>query len=179
MRRFFDPEAAINWHNTGEQFTAEEFIRANCAYPGRWNGRLERVETLPDRIITAVQVFSRDGRISCHVTSFMQLRQDRILTLDEYWGDDGEAPPVAAADAAGAGARPAAGADAAALGGNGKSSCGLTAKKQRLLCCGPWSAYGLPAGPGFVSAVFRRLFLCFRFIRYTLAPSFQKVGKRL
>lgn len=35
MRRFFDPEAAINWHNTGEQFTAEEFIRANCAYPGR------------------------------------------------------------------------------------------------------------------------------------------------
>lgn len=92
MRRFFDPEAAINWHNTGEQFTAEEFIRANCAYPGRWNGRLERVETLPDRIITAVQVFSRDGRISCHVTSFMQLRQDRILTLDEYWGDDGEAP---------------------------------------------------------------------------------------
>lgn len=92
MRRFFDPEAAINWHNTGEQFTAEEFIRANCAYPGRWNGRLERVETLPDRIITAVQVFSRDGRISCHVTSFMQLRQDRILNLDEYWGDDGEAP---------------------------------------------------------------------------------------
>ena len=92
MRRFFDPEAAINWHNTGEQFTAEEFIRANCAYPGRWNGRLERVETLPDRIITAVQVFSRDGRISCHVTSFMQLRQDRILTLDEYWDDDGEAP---------------------------------------------------------------------------------------
>lgn len=92
MRRFFDPEAAINWHNTGEQFTAEELIRANCAYPGRWNGRLERVETLPDRIITAVQVFSRDGRISCHVTSFMQLRQDRILTLDEYWGDDGEAP---------------------------------------------------------------------------------------
>ena len=92
MRRFFDPEAAINWHNTGEQFTAEEFIRANCAYPGRWNGRLERVETLPDRIITAVQVFSRDGRISCHVTSFMQLRQDRILTLDEYWGDDGQPP---------------------------------------------------------------------------------------
>ena len=92
MRRLFDPEAAINWHNTGEQFTAEEFIRANCAYPGRWNGRLERVETLPDRIITAVQVFSRDGRISCHVTSFMQLRQDRILTPDEYWGDDGEAP---------------------------------------------------------------------------------------
>lgn len=92
MRRFFDPEAAINWHNTGEQFTAEESTRANCAYPGRWNGRLERVETLPDRIITAVQVLSRDGRISCHVTSFMQLRQDRILTLDEYWGDDGEAP---------------------------------------------------------------------------------------
>lgn len=26
------------------------------------------------------------------MTSFMQLRQDRILTLDEYWGDDGEAP---------------------------------------------------------------------------------------
>ena len=30
LRGFFHPDAWVNWHNTGERFTVEEFIRANC-----------------------------------------------------------------------------------------------------------------------------------------------------
>ena len=35
---WFRPDAAIRWHCTNEQFTVPEFIRANCEYPGKWDG---------------------------------------------------------------------------------------------------------------------------------------------
>ncbi|MFR6331654.1 MAG: hypothetical protein ACLUOI_24545 [Eisenbergiella sp.] len=35
---FFKEDACIRWHNTREQFTVNEFIRANCEYPGEWAG---------------------------------------------------------------------------------------------------------------------------------------------
>ena len=34
MRAYFDYNAYIKWHNTNELFNSEEFIRANCEYPG-------------------------------------------------------------------------------------------------------------------------------------------------
>ena len=34
MRAYFDDNAYIKWHNTNELFNSEEFIRANCEYPG-------------------------------------------------------------------------------------------------------------------------------------------------
>ena len=46
MRAYFTPQAVICWHNTDEQFTLEEYLRANCEYPGSWRGRLERAELL-------------------------------------------------------------------------------------------------------------------------------------
>ena len=36
IREYFYPDAYVNWHNTNEHFTVEEFIRANCEYPGEW-----------------------------------------------------------------------------------------------------------------------------------------------
>lgn len=41
IRGFFHPTAFVNWHNTNEHFTVEEFIRANCEYPGEWDGTVE------------------------------------------------------------------------------------------------------------------------------------------
>lgn len=35
IREFFHPNAWVNWNNTNEHFTLEEFIRANCEYPGQ------------------------------------------------------------------------------------------------------------------------------------------------
>lgn len=91
MRRYFREDAQINWHNTNEHFTVEEFIRANCEYPGQWDGEIERLERLDELYITVVRVWDREGR-SFHVTSFMRLRDGRIASVDEYWGDDGPAP---------------------------------------------------------------------------------------
>ena len=89
---FFTADACVNWHNTNERFTAAEFIAANCAYPGEWTGEIERCHLDGDCIITVTHVHTPDGALSFHVTSFMTVRDGRISALDEYWGDDGEAP---------------------------------------------------------------------------------------
>jgi len=45
IREYFNPDAWVNWHNTNEHFTVEEFIRANCEYPGEWDGKVEQIIT--------------------------------------------------------------------------------------------------------------------------------------
>lgn len=92
MKNYFDSDAYIRWHNTNEQFTVDEFIQANCEYPYTWDGNIERVQTIDDVIITVVHVFSIDQPISVHVTSFIRIKNDKIMSIDEYWGDDGIAP---------------------------------------------------------------------------------------
>ena len=92
LRAFFADSAYVNWHCTNEHFTAEEFIRANCEYPGTWDGTVERIERIDDLIITAVNVYSADKVNSFHVVSFIKLQDDKIISMDEYWADDGKAP---------------------------------------------------------------------------------------
>ena len=92
IRPYFHPEAYVNWHNTNEHFTVEEFIRANCEYPGQWEGEVEQIISTDDCMITATHVHSVDGKISCHATSFIHIADGRITAMDEYWGDDGQVP---------------------------------------------------------------------------------------
>lgn len=92
MRTFFCKDAFVNWHNTNEHFTVEEFIEANCEYPGEWDGEIERIEEKGDLTITVVHVFSPDKNLSFHVTSFIKVKDEKIVSIDEYWGDDGIAP---------------------------------------------------------------------------------------
>lgn len=92
MRAYFHPDAWVNWHNTNEHFTVAEFVCANCQYPGQWEGEVERIVEAGDLVVTATHVYAKDHAISCHVTSFIQIRDDKIASVDEYWGDDGEAP---------------------------------------------------------------------------------------
>lgn len=92
LRTFFHQDAYINWHNTNEHFTVDEFIQANCEYPGQWDGTLERIHNIDDSIITVMHVFSCDHTLSFHVTSFLKLKDNMIVSIDEYWGDDGLAP---------------------------------------------------------------------------------------
>lgn len=104
MRRFFADDAVIRWHNTNECFTVDEFIRANCEYPGEWTGRQERIVRSVEYsgecsaakpvelIVTAMLVTTKDKRLSFHVTSFIRAVDGLITSLDEYWGDDGPAP---------------------------------------------------------------------------------------
>lgn len=92
LRAFFLPDAYVNWHNTNEHFTVEEFIRANCEYPGAWDGALERIVRVDAQIITAAHVFEKESGLSFHVTSFFRITDGKIASIDEYWGDDGSAP---------------------------------------------------------------------------------------
>lgn len=92
IRDFFHENAYVNWHCTNEHFNVEEFISANCEYPGSWDGELERVEKSNDLFITVTHVFSKDAALSFHVTSFIKVTGGKIAALDEYWADDGAAP---------------------------------------------------------------------------------------
>lgn len=92
IRTYFAPDAWVNWHNTNEHFSVEEFIRANCEYPGDWDGEIEQMMKTDTHIITATHVFSKDRKQHFHVTSFIRVATDKIVSIDEYWGEDSEAP---------------------------------------------------------------------------------------
>lgn len=90
LLKFFHKNGVIRWHCTNEQFTVPEFIKANCEYPGKWNGAIERMEENGDQIITVTHIWSSE--VSFHVVSFFEMEQGKIIQLDEYWGDDCEIP---------------------------------------------------------------------------------------
>lgn len=92
LRKYFHENAIIKWHCTNEQFTLDEYIRANCEYPGNWKGEIEKIEENEDIIILACRVFPLDNSESFHVVSFIQLENNLIMDMDEYWADDGLAP---------------------------------------------------------------------------------------
>ena len=89
---YFHRDAVIRWHCTNEQFTVAEYVRANCDYPGRWDGEIERIEETGNVTVLAGRVFPSDQTASFHVVSFIRLKDGRIHELDEYWADDGDAP---------------------------------------------------------------------------------------
>ena len=93
LKTFFHPDAAVKWHTSNECFTAGEYIHANCVYPGEWDGEIERCECFGDLAVIAARVFPKDGSASFHVVSFIRIRDDKIIGMDEYWADD--APPPA------------------------------------------------------------------------------------
>ena len=97
LKNYFAKDAKVLWHNTNECFTAEEFIRANCEYPGSWDGEIEILTSMQDGWILAARVWEKDlaqngEEVSFHVVSFVHMQGEKISRIDEYWGDDGKAP---------------------------------------------------------------------------------------
>lgn len=92
LRTFFHPDAWVEWPCSNEHFSLTEYLRANCEYPGAWDGEVERVVETPEGMITAVRVFSKENGASLHVVSFLRLKEGRIAAMTEYWGDDAPAP---------------------------------------------------------------------------------------
>ena len=92
MKTFFHKDAVIRWHNTNEQFSVDEYILANCKYPGNWKGYIDRIEVVGDLIITVTKVLSSDEKISLHAISFIKVIDNKITSIDEYWSEDGEPP---------------------------------------------------------------------------------------
>jgi hypothetical protein len=97
LRSFFEPDAIVIWSNTNEQFTVDEYIRANCEYPGKWTGRLENIDEIDDsnkKMVFVAKVWNTEG-IASRVVSFVTFgdtENELIQYLDEYWCDISEPP---------------------------------------------------------------------------------------
>ena len=92
LRTFFHKDAYINWHCSNEHFSVEEYIQANCEYPGEWYGMIERTESVGDLTILVGNILTKDKSLSLHVVSFIRTRDNKIISMDEYYGDDGLPP---------------------------------------------------------------------------------------
>lgn len=92
LKSYFTTDAYIRWNDTNEEFSVEEYIIANCEYPGDWHGEVERIELMNDLAITVTRVWLSDGSTSFHVVSFFEFQEDKIAVLNEYWGEDGAIP---------------------------------------------------------------------------------------
>ncbi len=89
---WFREDAVIRWHCSNEQFTVMEYVQVNCDYPNDWTGEIERVEESGNTVILAGRVYPLDRSMSFHVVSFLRIENGKIVEMDEYWADDGEAP---------------------------------------------------------------------------------------
>jgi len=92
MREFFREDATICWHNTNEVFTVEEYIKANCEYPNDWQGKVERLEAIDNLVISVTNVYTKDKSMVFQAVSFIKIINAKIISIDEYWGEDGEPP---------------------------------------------------------------------------------------
>ena len=92
LKTYFVPNSIINWHNTNECFSPEEYIISNCEYPGEWCGKVEKIEVIDDLAISVTRVWLADDSASFHATSFIKFLGEKIISLDEYWGEDSIAP---------------------------------------------------------------------------------------
>jgi hypothetical protein len=97
LRAFFAPDAMIFWANTNERFTVDEYVRANCEYPGEWDGRIENfyvIKSFDSETVFVAKVRNAAG-YAARVVSFITFAdtEDRLIQyLTEYWGDIGESP---------------------------------------------------------------------------------------
>jgi len=91
LQSFFTPDAVICWHDSNEQFTAAEYIRANCEYPGSWGGEVAHTAKTESGMIIVSKIFSKS--LAVFVTSVLQLTDGKISRADEYYADYNEEIP--------------------------------------------------------------------------------------
>ena len=92
LRGFFQKDAVIDWPCTNERFSLEEYIRVNCSYPGRWGGELLSILPAGDQTVLISRVWPEDRSASFHCVSVIRQKRNRIVSMTEYWSDDGHAP---------------------------------------------------------------------------------------
>jgi hypothetical protein len=90
LRKYFASDAVICWHDSNERFTVPEYIRANCEYPGKWSGEIQRIEKIDGGMVAVTKIFSDE--LTVLVTAFIKLENGKISRLDEYYAECGEAP---------------------------------------------------------------------------------------
>ena len=67
-----------------------EYVRANCEYPGNWQGEVQRVEPIDGGVVMVTRISSEE---STHlVVAFVKVINGKIARLDEYYSDCVEVP---------------------------------------------------------------------------------------
>ena len=92
LRKLFQKNAVIEWPCTNERFTLEEYVRANCEYPGEWDGEIVSVIPAEKQTVLITKVWPKDKTASFHCVSIIRAKKDKITGLTEYWADDGPVP---------------------------------------------------------------------------------------
>lgn len=82
--------AGIGGFRSGLSHYGDFFVPVG--YPGDWDGTVERVEVIGDLFITVTKVYPQDRSVYFHVVSFIRTANDKIVSIDEYWADDGNPP---------------------------------------------------------------------------------------
>jgi len=86
IKGHFAKDAIICWHDSNEQFTLEEFIRANCEYPSTWNCEVERIEKYAKGFVVAAQMDHPEDGFYIKYVSFIELDDyEKVKRLDEYF----------------------------------------------------------------------------------------------
>jgi len=86
IKGYFANGAIICWHDSNEQFTLDEFIRANCEYPSTWNCEIERIEKFAKGFVIAAQLDHPEDGFYIKYVSFVELDGDeKVERLDEYF----------------------------------------------------------------------------------------------
>lgn len=92
LKQYFCDDALIYWHVTNEVFNVDEYIKVNCDYPGSWKGNIEIIKETTDGYVFSAIVYDDKGENRNHVTSFITIKNDKIIRLDEYWAEDIDSP---------------------------------------------------------------------------------------
>ena len=74
LRAYFAPDAIINWHNTNEQFSVDEFLVANCEYPGSWHGRVGKNRGRIDDVLLLWPLLTAEENFSVRRLFFFRLK---------------------------------------------------------------------------------------------------------
>ena len=92
LRKLFRKDAVIEWPCTNECFSRDEYIRANCEYPGEWDGEINSILPAAEQVVLITKVWSKDKCASFHCVSVLRIKNGKITALTEYWSDDEPAP---------------------------------------------------------------------------------------
>ena len=93
LRTCFESDAVILWPNTNEEFDVEDYLAANCDYPGDWDGQVVLTEQTREGMVAVTRIWAVDGSMSLHVISFLRFgKTGKIAGLTEYYSDDGPVP---------------------------------------------------------------------------------------
>ncbi len=92
MKKFLDKDLQVRWHNTNEKFTLEEYLEVNCSYPGNWLGEVKSLIPTNKGCVVVAKISSEDKKSQFHQVSIIEIKDDKIIALDEYYSEDGPAP---------------------------------------------------------------------------------------